>query len=477
MFQSGDGPPPYGWRWAHKVSSDLVHWYPLADALVPNMTKNTTWDQKGACDGTLSFPVLGNAPFNGSTPIILYGPDCGQPVPFNVAVPTNSRDPYLTDWKNRGQPGHVTFEGVECQFPGRVWKSQIGPHWNMLCSLGPKGTGRWALFTSSDDSLMRWKYSNRSFIEGGAAGGFSQGPLFARIPRAALGGPTHLINSGKGDQFLLGTYDPAKEVMIASHTQRLDCSSGDNFRWGTIGPNGPDPASDSSRLLIVAWVYGPPAPSSMSLIRDISYDVAAQQLVSFPVPELTQLRSATVMEHRNLGRMEPAALTTLPLPHGVGGSVDLLLSFDLPVGAAGFGVAVRAPLDGYTRVAAVTMTVTQIGVLDARGSRNVSISFVTPEPKVDHDSNANATVLVLKGETLNVRVLIDKPIVEFFVMGGRAAYVACDKFYSPSNSSIHLFNAGAVPLTVTNVSVYEMGCGWTHEKPSPAHGAIRNNIL
>ena len=25
----------YGWRWAHKVSSDLVHWFPLVDALAP----------------------------------------------------------------------------------------------------------------------------------------------------------------------------------------------------------------------------------------------------------------------------------------------------------------------------------------------------------------------------------------------------------------------------------------------------------
>ena len=49
MFQSGDGPPPYGWRWAHKVSSDLVHWYPIADALTPNMSTNTSWDEKGAC--------------------------------------------------------------------------------------------------------------------------------------------------------------------------------------------------------------------------------------------------------------------------------------------------------------------------------------------------------------------------------------------------------------------------------------------
>ena len=85
MFQSGDGPPSYGWRWAHKVSNDLVRWYPVADALTPGMSSNTTWDDKGACDGTLSFPDLGHAPFDGAVPVILYGPNCGVRPTHHVA--------------------------------------------------------------------------------------------------------------------------------------------------------------------------------------------------------------------------------------------------------------------------------------------------------------------------------------------------------------------------------------------------------
>ena len=476
MFQSGDGPPPYGWRWAHKVSNDLVHWYPIADALTPKMTENTTWDDKGACDGTLSFPDLGTAPFDGTVPVILYGPDCGVNVSVELAVPADPDDPFLANWVNGGgeAAGHVTFEGIECQFPGRVWKSEAGPYWNMLGSLGSKGTGHWARFTSSDASLMSWKYSNSSFTEGAQAGGFSQGALFHRIPNApagAAGHVTHLLNNGKGDSFLLGTYDAMREVFVASHTQRLDCSTGDNFNWVAMGPNGPDPSVDSGRLLIVGWVYGPPAPSSMSLIRDMSYDVAARQLVSFPVPELTKLRGAAVLENHSLGPVAPGALATLPLPAAVGGSADVLLSFSMHNAAAeGFGVAVRAPPHAYAGVAAVTMTVDRIGPADVAGSRNISLSFVTPDPKMDHDSNANATVLLLKGEsTLDVRVLVDKSIVEFFVQRGRVAYVACDNFYSAANSSVHVFNSGpTATVGVSNVSVFPMGCGWTHTKPSPA---------
>ena len=43
----------------------------LADALGRG-PKNSTWDNQGACDGTVSFPDLGRAPFDGTTPIIMY---------------------------------------------------------------------------------------------------------------------------------------------------------------------------------------------------------------------------------------------------------------------------------------------------------------------------------------------------------------------------------------------------------------------
>ena len=55
-------------------------WFHIADALGRG-PPNSTWDQKGACDGTVSFPDLGTKPMDGSTPIIMYGPDCGVPIP------------------------------------------------------------------------------------------------------------------------------------------------------------------------------------------------------------------------------------------------------------------------------------------------------------------------------------------------------------------------------------------------------------
>ena len=150
MFQCGDGPPPWGYRWSHKVSADLVRWYPIQDALSRDMTSNTHWDDLGPCDGTVSFPDLGKPPYNGTTPVALYGPDCGVPVKppptaaprasgllkpldvarVEVAMPADPSDPYLAQWTNDpAKPGPVTFEnGLGCSFAGRVWKSKVSSH-------------------------------------------------------------------------------------------------------------------------------------------------------------------------------------------------------------------------------------------------------------------------------------------------------------------------------------------------------------
>ena len=145
-----------GANWAHAVSSDLVHWHHVKEAL-GNYPSSPIWD-RAQCDGTVSFPDLGASPFNGSAPVIMYGPDCGTPVPqpngsaagpgglgtadaprvgtARAAVPVS---PYLLDWvkprQSTGERIPIQFEGIPCSFPGRVWKSKVkSDTWNMLCA-------------------------------------------------------------------------------------------------------------------------------------------------------------------------------------------------------------------------------------------------------------------------------------------------------------------------------------------------------
>jgi hypothetical protein len=67
---------------------------------------------------------------------------------------------------------------------------------------------------------------------------------------------------------------------------------------------------------------------------------------------------------------------------------------------------------------------------------------------------------VLAGEsTLDLRVLIDRSIIEVFAMGGRGAMTAHD-YPSEGSAMFHLVNWGESPLTVRNLSIASMACGW-----------------
>jgi hypothetical protein len=106
MMQAGGG------NWTHGVASSAAGpWFTEIDALNRATAASLPWDShQGPCDGSASFPDLGTAPYNGSTPVIMYGPDCNQPVKppgqlrsgdaprVEVALPKNPADPMLRDW-------------------------------------------------------------------------------------------------------------------------------------------------------------------------------------------------------------------------------------------------------------------------------------------------------------------------------------------------------------------------------------------
>ena len=220
MAQHGGG------NWTHAVSNDLVRWWSLPDALDGNAS--SSWDQ-GTCDGVVSFPDLRRAPYNGSTPVLLYGPDCGKklpPVPppqqrglgsgdypsVAVALPAQGgEDAYLARWTASANP--VSFDGVPCSFPGRVWRSEVGPRWKMLCAWD--GRGPWSLFGTEDATLQTgWGLEDKAFAtdaNGAVPEGGGAGALFHRIPGG--GGDLHTFNTGTGASFAVGKYNATVEKL------------------------------------------------------------------------------------------------------------------------------------------------------------------------------------------------------------------------------------------------------------------------
>ena len=368
--------------WTHAVSNDLVRWYHVKVALGRG-PMNSSWDHDGPCDGTLTLTDGAS-----SGPLVLYGPDCADRLPRDelraglgdypriaVARAVDPSSPYLLDWQKDPSGKPVSFDGPPCSFPGRVWRSEVGDHFNMVCSYGQGKS--WARYTSRTSSLLGWKLADEQFTTPNVAGG-GGGALFHAIPNAPKDGPSHLINGNTGSEFWLGDYDSKRETMnLTSHlAQNIDF--GTVFDWSAAGS-----ASDG-RLLLIGKIDGNPGAgrSYGSLIRELSYDREASQLISQPVRETEELRNRTFFENRLL--QLPAGQTvgpTLFAGGAEGGALDLLLSFELePFSAsqplAGFGVAVRAP-KGTVQGAAMRLDVS-VSAADGEGVRKALLQSTAP---------------------------------------------------------------------------------------------------
>ena len=83
--------------------------------------------------------------------------------------------------------------------------------------------------------------------------------------------------------------------------RRIASASNDSHRASTCADGPKSRVSAPARLLHVAWVTNKGAPSVLSLIRELSYDRAAAQLVSFPAAEYEKLHNATLLDGADLG--------------------------------------------------------------------------------------------------------------------------------------------------------------------------------
>lgn len=504
-----------GVSWTHAVSDDLVRWYRLRDVLGPAVGSssassagrvNDSWGHNGACDGTVSFP-------DGQPgPIITWGPDCGDPLPHPpssrrrligssdyprvaVARPVDPSSPLLEDWY-AGHPVEFDNGSLPCAFAGPVWRS-ADRQWSMVC-ISPVDTrlaGTYARYVSDDPQLQHWRLADPHFakhlnVTGRALGNLGSS-LFHRIPNPAPGGPTHILAGNVGEtptSFFLGTFDTALQQMnVTAGPQTIEACNQppwvhvddptqpgqSQWTWAAVG------GAHDGRLLIVAWLrqylHVPGvnvfhAGNPLSLIREILWEASTSQLISRPVVEYDSLRNATVMQGQHLGVLggsaSGASRLRLPLPGGLGGALDVLLSFELlerPAELSSFGVAVRAPPNTTVGAAFVaTFTVTT-------SPQHADKECVSSHVQMTINGNVSAEWPLLCGESLDVRILVDRPVVEIYGNGGRGSFVYADANFEFAKQSVHVFNNGGTAVGIRNASVYGMACGWRPDTPTSLH--------
>lgn len=222
----------------------------------------------------------------------------------------------------------------------------------------------------------------------------------------------------------------------------------------------------------------PPLPSRftnhhLSSLREVSYDPRIRTLVSNPVKELTKLRNGTLAHEAGI-RVPPGAAHIVAgtgAPHDASTS-DVVLTLSVPPSGRGaVGVRALANISTDGEPFGGILAIVNFSAPDANGTMHAQASIRTLNPCGSGSAGLRrASFPILRGETsLELRLLIDRSVVEVFVMGGRVVFSAT---YAPRvlyvpDTVVALHAWGTDAAVTASVDVYSMGCGWSDPPYQP----------
>ena len=397
-----------GHSWGHMSSEDLVHWTYHPAALVP---------QPGDPDRGI---FSGNAFVNkdGAPMLCWFGIDAG------VCVAT-AEDDTLLRWKKhpknpiipiprQGQPGHGVY---------KVWDPYLwleGDTYYCLLGGNTLPNGKDTLYLCRSTDLVNWtplhpfyEHPDLSWTTGGED---CSCPDFFRL------GDRHVlmcISHKVGGRFYVGRFDKAKEKFLPERHVRMNWPGGNFFApESLLGPDG--------RRVFWAWVTDPRFMATqrstgsgvMSLPRVLSLEADGSPRIA-PAAELEALR-------RNPRAIPPATLAAdaeATLEGVCGDTLELAAEFD-PGQARRVGLKVRCSPDGREETGIWYDPAAKRLLVDmSRSTLRTDVAYNSgplstgrragpddkhPQPTVE------APLELAPGETLKLRVFLDRPMLEVF---------------------------------------------------------------
>ena len=481
--------------WAHSVSSDLVRWRNL-----PNALEADRWyDRTGAWDGSLTL----SPDVNDGVPVIVYdtnpgknistsrGPALGKDPPHvGIARPADLTDPLLLHWIKDAQ-NPLQIQGLkpkdQVSEPSELWKN--GNHTNFL-SAGVR------YFTTDPTLRTGWSRDPRE----APFAPYGGGPLwFEPLPGTLSGAPrsvdspTHMISARGSHCWRLGWYHAQNEslTLMPNPPQatlpknlRRSCLSTDSspqFNWGIVHR-----VNNGTRQLNIGWIVmgtdkrgvvngTQAAPNSaLSMLREIHYDDTTDPqrpgLVAEPLPEYSSLRNGSYYNNSKAALL-PGQLFT-PALAGPGHTIELLATFALsaadrvklvaraiptsPDWVDSFVVSVLATSAGTHNSTLITANVsapnndtgTRLGVLSVGRPLSTSRQGIAVNWTTAFELPTGAT-------ELDVRVFVDRSVVEVFVAG-----VAGIQAYQPPSTAHTFVHVMSEASTTVGLQAWSMGCGW-----------------
>lgn len=398
--------------WGHAVSKDLVHWKDWPVAIWPD----SKYDRGGVYSGNMVIDDNG-------VPTALYtGNVAGHRETYGMQA--RSTDGWVTWHKkmvmdNASRPNAAS----PVHWDGQIWKD--GQTWYQLIGGAKDGRGAAWLWTSPD--LDKWTLARP--IHTGGPGRFWELPYL--VPMA---GKYALMIGVGGNPYWVGSYDRKTMTFTPDSPKTRSADPGDYYSFNPhmVDDKGP---GGSRRRLMHGWVRNRPSPTKAvpywqgahSIPRVIT--IAGGRIVQAPVGEIEVLRR---------GKKSFANVAVKPGAKGLlkglsGDALEIVATFK-PGRAKRFGVKVRASADG---------------------KRALPIWFDT-DSRSFGAANRRQVSDLKPGRTVEMRIFVDRSIVEVYVNGNAITKVA---YIDPNARGVDVFAEGG-QCTLVSLDAWTMASMW-----------------
>ena len=415
LFYQGYPPEDPRQHWGHAVSDDLIHWRDLPYAIYP--------DPEECC-------------FSGSTLAeedrviaIYHGTKAGTMV-------ATSDDPLLLNWEKLTGGPVIPMAGPGdpplpyTVFDPCIWKKD-GAYYSLSAGTqrtGPGGKHMRADYLLRSTDLVTWEYLH-PFVDDDhytLVGDDGACPYFWPI-----GDSHHMLlffSHMSGGQYLIGDYDRGRDKLVVT--------DGGLFNFGAAHPSGvhaPSATPNADGSITAIFNMNPGLDTDnwnqiMTLPRRLSLDANAELRVA-PAGDVASLRG----EHRRIGPL-PLPANQETVLDGIGGSaIEIEASIDTKGAAMVELDVLRTPnREEVTRICFYRDAGFDNRFYGARQFSNESLSRRVYESRRDSlisvDNSYSSTlpgakprapetapVFVAPDEPLELRVFVDRSVVEVFV--------------------------------------------------------------
>ena len=408
LFYQAYPPEDTRQHWGHAVSPDLIHWRDLPYAIYPGPER----------------AVYSGSTFVESDRVIaMYH---GTMVGNMVAV---SNDPLLLNWEKVTGKAVIPLKSITgfplpyTVFDPCIWKKD-SVYFALSAGRSSNGPGKKQiradyLFRSKD--LAHWEFLHE-FVEGDRftmVGDDGACPYFWPLGNRYI---MPFFSHMSGGQYFLGDYDKqADKFVVTSHGK---------FNHGAVSPAGihaPSATPDGKGGIVILFNMNPGMNTQgwnqiMTLPRRLTL-LSNDEIGIQPTGDIESLR----FNHQHVGQMELTADREIVLKNIRGNALEISLEIDTSDAPVIELNVLRSPKkEEFTRILffrerGYSQGRSYVPVSGQQQVRNSTIVLETTNSSILRSARSRppeeAQVKIESGETLKLRVFIDKSVVEVFVNG------------------------------------------------------------